>query len=104
MTRNARQAKKARRLRKVARIVRADLRPDDVLVIRADGFDPSLYVECSELQKVLGCNVMFLPASAKLDVVRGALPPLLEGKYPVLKPSVGVPDWSMRPTAMAQGV
>lgn len=57
----------------LARIARSDLQPGDVLVIRAhEDVPPEVLRQAS---RMLGVSVLFLPADAKLDVVRADLPP-----------------------------
>lgn len=73
MKRNPRQAKKARQGFKLLRIVRASMKPGDVLVVRTD-FVPS-QSDFSFLKGMVGCSLWFLPADSKLDLVRGEVKP-----------------------------
>lgn len=69
--RSRRVAKKRSLL--LARIARSDLKPGDVLVIRVhEDVPPEVLRQAS---RMLGASVLCLPANAKLDVVRAALPP-----------------------------
>lgn len=99
MKRNPRQTKKAARSVRLSRIARADLGPDDILVVRTgvDGGEHAM----EGVSKVLGCKVLILPADARLDVVRNAHPPMRAVEWK--SPEVGIPDWCVRPMAVAQG-